>query len=85
MAEMRRLLTPGKPTPPSRYASIFGDDLDAGLRRKTLPEMLTCIEVQRDRVSARPLWRSDEVHAPVAGEGLREGRDLPEPGFEPTP
>src|SRR5271156_4813124 len=30
-----------------------------------------------------PFGGSDEVHAPVAGEGLRDGRDLPEPGFVP--
>ena len=46
--------------------------------------MFTRIEVPHNRVSAQPLWRSNEVHAPVAGEGLRDGRDLPEPGFVPT-
>src|SRR5258707_4830573 len=55
-----------------------------GVRQKPPLEMLIRIEAQCDRVSARPIWRSDEVHAPVAGEGLRNGRDLPEPGFVPT-
>src|SRR5260370_19238321 len=62
----------------------LGDEPLAGVRRKPPPEMLTRIEMQHDRVSARPLRRSDEVHAPVAEEGLRDGRDLPEPGFVPT-